>query len=239
MSARRGRPGRSPGGRDPRPRGRSSSRGRSAGAASGEGRSSGQPAPEPSDQARDAVVAGKAAPRRVGARASSGSGGERTFFGLSTARAVILAVVVCALALTLAVPLRTYFSQRAELEQVLAERQVLEEEVEALETEKTQLNDPTRIAAEARSRLRWVMPGETPYSVQLPGDDGPSEEEVEAAKRAEGPWYRSLWETAVQPQESAEAEIEAVPDPLPPDAVPAGTVPPPAPAPAIEGGPVG
>ena len=237
MSARRGRSGRSPGGRDPRPRGRSSSRGRSAGAASGEGRGSGQPAPEPSDQARDAVVAGKAARRRVGTRASSG--GERTFFGLSTARAVILAVVVCALALTLAVPLRTYFSQRAELEQVLAERQVLEEEVEALETEKTQLNDPTRIAAEARSRLRWVMPGETPYTVQLPGDDGPSEEEVEAAKRAEGPWYRSLWESAVQPQESAEPDAEAVPDPLPPDAVPAGVVPAPAPAPAIEGGPVG
>lgn len=235
MAARRGRPGSSPGGRDPRPRGRSTSRrDRSAGAASGNKRSSGQPAPEPSDQARDAVVAGKAAPRRVGIRASAG--GERTFFGLSTARAVILAVVVCALALTLAMPLRTYFSQRAELEQVLAEREVLEDEVAALETEKTQLNDPTRIAAEARSRLRWVMPGETPYTVQLPGDIGPTEEEVEAAKKAEGPWYRSLWDSAVQPQKSA--EVEAALDEVPPDAVPAPELEP-APAPAIEGGPVG
>ena len=238
MAARRGRPGTSPGGRDPRPRGRSTSRkDRSAGAASGNQRSSGQPAPEPSDQARDAVVAGKAAPRRVEARASAGSGGERTFFGLSTARAVILAVVVCALALTLAMPLRTYFSQRAELEQVLAEGEALEEEVADLETEKVQLNDPTRIAAEARSRLRWVMPGETPYTVQLPGDVGPTEEEVEEAKKAEGPWYRSLWESAVQPQESAE------PGPPPPDALPLEAVPAPelepAPAPAIEGGPVG
>ncbi|MGA9871254.1 MAG: cell division protein FtsL [Rhodococcus sp. (in: high G+C Gram-positive bacteria)] len=227
MAARRGRPGTSPNGRDPRPRGRSaSSRDRPTGAASGSGRGTGQPAPEPSEQARDAVVGGKAAPRRVEVRASAG-GGDRTFFGLSTARAVILAVVVCALALTLAVPLRTYFTQRAELEQVLVERGTLEEQVAALELEKTQLNDPTRIAAEARTRLRWVMPGETPYTVQLPGDEGPTEEEVEAAKKAEGPWYRDLWETAVQPQESAEREV------APPPAVV------PAPAPAIEGGPVG
>ncbi|MDJ0394039.1 cell division protein FtsL [Rhodococcus sp. G-MC3] len=225
MAAGRGRPGTSPGGRDPRPRGRSSARDRTAGAASGTERSTGQPAPEPSDQARDAVVAGKAAPRRVGARTSAGA--ERTFFGLSTARAVILAVVVCALALTLAVPLRTYFSQRAELDQVLADRQDLENKVAALELEKAQLNDPVRIAAEARTRLRWVMPGETPYTVQLPGDEGPSDEEVAAAKKSEGPWYRDLWESAVQPQETPDAGALT-----PPAVVPA-------PAPAPEGGPVG
>nr|WP_296774112.1 septum formation initiator family protein [Rhodococcus sp. (in: high G+C Gram-positive bacteria)] len=225
MAARRGRPGTSPGGRDPRPRGRSSSRDRATGAASGNERSAGQPAPEPSEQARDAVVAGKAAPRRVGARASASP--ERTFFGLSTARAVILAVVVCALALTLAMPLRTYFSQRAELDQVLADRQDLQDKVAALELEKTQLNDPVRIAAEARTRLRWVMPGETPYTVQLPGDEGPSDEEVAAAKKSEGPWYKDLWESAVQPQETTDAGAAT-----PPALVPA-------PAPAIEGGPVG
>lgn len=227
MAARRGRPGTSPGGRDPRPRGRSTSRNRATGAASGDARSSGQPAPEPSDHARDAVVGGKAAPRRISARASSG-GGERTFFGLSTARAVILAVVVCALALTLAMPLRTYFSQRAELDQVLADRQDLEQQVADLKEEKTQLNDPVRIAAEARTRLRWVLPGETPYTVQLPGDVGPTVEEVEAATESEGPWYRDLWESAVQPQGPVEEPV-IVPD----RAIL------PEPAPAAEGGPVG
>ncbi|OZF05290.1 septum formation initiator family protein [Rhodococcus sp. 14-2470-1b] len=172
------------------------------------------------------MVGGKAAPRRVGARASSG--GERTFLGLSTAKAVVLAVVVCALALTLAMPLRTYFSQRAELEQVLADRTGLEQDVKDLELEKTQLNDPTRIASEARTRLRWVMPGETPYTVQLPGDVGPPVDDVETTKQSEGPWYRDLWESAVQPQGPVE-EQEVVPD----RAVL------PEPAPDIEGGPVG
>ncbi|SNS47053.1 FtsB family cell division protein [Rhodococcoides kyotonense] len=225
MAARRGRPGTSPGGRDPRPPGRSSTaRTRQTGAASGDQHSSGAAAPEPSDQARDAVVAGKAAPRRVGARAS---GKDRTFLGLSTGRAVVLAVVVCALALTLAMPLRTYFSQRAELSQVLADREGLQNDVRNLELEKSQLNEPARIAAEARTRLFWVMPGETPYTVQLPGDVAKSDAEEQATKQSEGPWYRDLWESAVQPQPSDEPETTPLPAIVP------------APAPALEGGPVG
>ncbi|NIL76939.1 cell division protein FtsL [Rhodococcus sp. B10] len=226
MAARRGRPGTSPGGRDPRPRGRTSTaRNRQAGAASGDQRSSGAPAPETSEQARDAVVAGRAAPKRVGARKSTRS--DRTFLGLSTGRAVVLAVVVCALALTLAMPLRTYFSQRAELQQVLAERENLENDVRNLELEKSQLNEPARIAAAARTRLFWVMPGETPYTVQLPGDVAKSDREEEANKQSAGPWYRDLWESAVQPQPTDEPETPPLPALVP------------APAPAAEGGPVG
>lgn len=226
MAAGRGRPGTSPGGRDPRPRGRSASpRNRQTEAARGDARSTGQLPPEPSDQARDAVVAGRAAPRRVGVQASTRP--ERNFFGLSTGRAVILAVVVCALALTLAMPLRTYFSQRAELASVLAERHGLEDDVKNLEREKSQLNEPARIDAEARSRLRWVMPGETPYQVQLPGDMAKSDAEAQSIEQSEGPWYRDLWESAVQPQQSDEPEQQPLPALVP------------APAPVLEGGPVG
>lgn len=234
--ARRGRSGTSPGGRDPRPRGRSSSSSRSkAGGVSRDENASGRTAtpPEPSEQVRDAVVGGKAAPRRVGVRRPKMP--ERTFLGLSTGRAVILGVVVCALALTLAVPLRTYFSQRSELESVLAERQALENDVQALQTQKSQLDEPSRIAADARERLRFVMPGETPYQVQLPGDYGKTPEELAADSGPTGPWYTDLWNTAVQPQGSNEpAEPTSAPMPVvQPEPVPA------APAPQSEGGPVG
>ncbi|WP_256983452.1 septum formation initiator family protein [Rhodococcus sp. 15-649-2-2] len=182
---------------------------------------------------RDAVVGGKAAPRRVGVRRPKMP--ERTFLGLSTGRAVILGVVVCALALTLAVPLRTYFSQRSELESVLAERQALENDVQALQTQKSQLDEPSRIAADARERLRFVMPGETPYQVQLPGDYGKTPEELAADSAPTGPWYTDLWNTAVQPQGSNEpAEPTSAPMPVvQPEPVPAS------PAPQSEGGPVG
>ena len=182
---------------------------------------------------RDAVVGGKAAPRRVGARRPKMP--ERTFLGLSTGRAVILGVVVCALALTLAMPLRTYFSQRSELESVLAERRALENDVQALQTQKSQLDEPSRIAADARERLRFVMPGETPYQVQLPGDYGKTPEQLADDTTPTGPWYSDLWNTAVQPQGSDEpAEPTSAPMPV--------VQPEPAPAPPVpepEGGPVG
>ncbi|CCQ17545.1 putative uncharacterized protein [Rhodococcus sp. AW25M09] len=162
---------------------------------------------------------------------------ERTFLGLSTGRAVILGVVVCALALTLAVPLRTYFTQRSELESVLAERQALQNDVDDLQTQKSQLDEPSRIAADARERLRFVMPGETPYQVQLPGDYGKAPEPLATENDPIGPWYTDLWNTAVQPQRSDEpteptsAPMPVVqPEPAPP-AVP--------PVPEQEGGPVG
>ena len=234
--ARRGRSGTSPGGRDPRPRGRSSTSGRpKAGGVSRDEDASGRQAtpPEPSEQVRDAVVGGKAAPRRVGVRRPKMP--ERTFFGLSTGRAVVLGVVVCALALTLAVPLRTYFSQRSELESVMAERAALENDVRTLQTQKSQLDEPSRIAADARERLRFVMPGETPYQVQLPGDYGKTPEQFADDTTPTGPWYSDLWNTAVQPQGSDEpAEPTSAPMPV--------VQPEPAPAPPVpepEGGPVG
>jgi cell division protein FtsB len=116
-------------------------------------------------------------------------------FGLSTTRrAAVLAIVVCALALSVAVPLRTYLSQRDEVE--IQERRAanLREQVESLEERKAQLEDPAQVEAEARRRLRYVMPGETPYMVELPNEG--------RGQRGEGgrdrpvhdeSWYLELW----------------------------------------------
>ncbi|MCT2583047.1 FtsB family cell division protein [Actinophytocola gossypii] len=116
-------------------------------------------------------------------------------FGLSTTRrAAVLAIVVCALALTVAVPLRTYLSQRDEV-QIQEERaQQLREQVDALERRKAELADPAQVEAEARRRLRYVMPGETPYMVELPGDDQREGDGEEEQKRVlEESWYVTLW----------------------------------------------
>jgi len=115
--------------------------------------------------------------------------------GLSTTRrAAVLAIVVCALALSVAVPLRTYLSQRDEVE-IQEQRQAdLRGQVEALEKRKAQLEDPAQVEAEARRRLRYVMPGETPYMVELPdesetqgGGDGKKQQVLDQS------WYLSLW----------------------------------------------
>ena len=121
------------------------------------------------------------------------------FLGLSsTKRAAILALVVCALALTVAVPLRNYVAQRQELAAVSDQQQVLAAEVERLEQERARLSDPAEIEAQARSRLGYVMPGEVPYVVQLPVAPG---SDPAAAANAGVPWYRVLWrEVAEGPQ---------------------------------------
>ena len=108
----------------------------------------------------------------------------------STRRAAMLAIVVCALALTVAVPLRNYAAQQQELAAVSQQQDALAAEVDELTRERTRLADPAVVAAEARSRLGYVAPGETPYVVQLP--QAP-DAEAAADPNAGEPWYRRLW----------------------------------------------
>ena len=115
--------------------------------------------------------------------------------GLSTTRrAAVLAIVVCALALSVAVPMRTYLSQRDEVA-VQEQRQAdLREQVDSLEKRKAQLADPAQVEAEARRRLRYVMPGETPYMVELPGDtQGRGGDEKKQKSVLDQSWYLELW----------------------------------------------
>ncbi|MHA6627020.1 FtsB family cell division protein [Pseudonocardia sichuanensis] len=108
----------------------------------------------------------------------------------STKRAAILALVVCALALTVAVPLRNYVAQRQELAAVSEQQQALAAEVAELTRERARLSDPAEIEAQARSRLGYVMPGEVPYVVQLPAAPEPA---PATGADAGVPWYHVLW----------------------------------------------
>jgi len=116
-------------------------------------------------------------------------------FGLSTTRrAAVLAIVVCALALSVAVPLRTYLSQRDEVAIQEERQEELRAQVEGLEQRKAELEDPAQVEAEARRRLRYVMPGETPYMVELPGDaQGEGGGDKEQERVLEESWYLTLW----------------------------------------------
>ncbi|MDQ3578459.1 MAG: septum formation initiator family protein [Actinomycetota bacterium] len=115
--------------------------------------------------------------------------------GLSTTRrAAVIATVVGALALSVAVPLRTYVSQRSEVV-VQEQRQAeLRGQVDDLERRKAQLADPEHTKAEARRRLRYVMPGETPFMVELPADvGGPGANRAPTHPIPQQAWYQALW----------------------------------------------
>jgi hypothetical protein len=106
--------------------------------------------------------------------------------------------VVCVLTLTIAGPVRTYFGQRTEMKQLTDAQAQLRSQITDLEQQKVKLADPVYIAAQARERLGFVMPGDIPYQVQLPPSDMPQATPVgtDPAKPPSGqPWYTSLWHT--------------------------------------------
>ncbi|SDI48027.1 Cell division protein FtsB [Actinokineospora alba] len=140
-----------------------------------------------------AAVPAKEPPKRPPAKRATRLGP----LGLSTTRrAAVLATVVGALALSVAVPLRTYLSQRTDV-QVQERRQAeLRAEVEELERRKAQLADPAQIQAEAKRRLRYVMPGETPYMVELPAEaGGPGAGQKPTHPISQQAWYQALWDS--------------------------------------------
>jgi cell division protein FtsB len=160
-----------------------------------------RPAPEPVTESITASIAAAAARQS-----------ERRF-GLNARRAAILAAVVCVLTLTIAGPVRTYFAQRTEMKQLAASEAALRAQIQNLEQQKAKLADPVFIAAQARERLGFVMPGDTPYQVQLPpGAVEPTDQPGSSAGKpsSNGPWYTSLWHT-----------IADTPHNIPPPATPA------------------
>ena len=112
-----------------------------------------------------------------------------------TSRAAVLAVVICAVALSLAYPVREYIAQRRQIDQLQAEHQLEAAQVSKLEAEQKRLKDPAYIEDQARARLGLCMPHETCYVV-IDGRPGGGQRQPAAAKH--GPWYATLWKSVQQ-----------------------------------------
>ncbi|MBX7434754.1 septum formation initiator family protein [Mycobacterium sp. Y57] len=175
------------------------------------------------------VAAGGGSIREIIAASAEQAAEQR--FGSTARRAAILAAVVCVLTLTIAGPVRTYFAQRTEMKQLQAAEAQLREQIADLEQQKDKLADPVFIAAQARERLGFVMPGDIPYQVQLPpGATAPAAPvDQPAASNSRDPWYTALWHTVAD----APHGISPMPPPVPPG--PPG--PPVAPEPVAPGAP--
>jgi cell division protein FtsB len=107
-----------------------------------------------------------------------------------TGRAALLAVVICAIALSLAYPVREYIAQRQRIDQLLAEQQTMSAQVKALTEERTKLSQPWYIEQQARDELHMCFPQEQCYEVVSSS----------SAKTSGGgpqvvadPWYDKLW----------------------------------------------
>lgn len=131
------------------------------------------------------------APAR-GARPRPAQGQARPGRSHLTSRAAILALVVCAIALSLAYPVREYAAQRQEIAQLRHQERVAQRQVAELDQRKRRLADPSYIRREARRRLHYCMPGEKCFVV-LDGSGGTGGQDQQSGSPRKPPWYETLW----------------------------------------------
>nr|WP_275889421.1 septum formation initiator family protein [Nakamurella flavida] len=109
-----------------------------------------------------------------------------------------MGIVLCAVALTVAFPLRGYLEQRSVQAAAAAEQVELQAQKADLEAQVAALQDPDHIRTEARRRLQYVSPGDTVFTVHAPGAPVVIDAPVTAAPPPQS-WYSGLWETVTEP----------------------------------------
>ena len=119
-------------------------------------------------------------------------GGSRPHF---TGRAAILAIVLCAIALSLAYPVREYIEQRRQIDQLQAQRNEIAAHLKNLEHERNRLNSPAFIEQQARDRLHMCLPTQMCYVVIAPATRNGKAAKVPADSV---PWYARLWSSVQQ-----------------------------------------
>lgn len=111
-------------------------------------------------------------------------------------RAGILALVAIAVALSLAVPLRSFVRQADENAALVADVAAKEERVAELTAQVDQWRDKEYVESQARERLSYVYPGETTYVVVdergAVSNPLPPPKASDLASRS---WYERFWDS--------------------------------------------
>jgi cell division protein FtsL len=116
-----------------------------------------------------------------------------------TSRAALLAVVICAIVLSLAYPVREYLAQRQQIGQLVAQQEQMLAQVKDLQAEQARLSDRSYIEQLARQELDMCFPGAQCYIVE----GGRSLTSGTAAPRSGPvPWYTKLWRSVEQADSS-------------------------------------
>ena len=112
-----------------------------------------------------------------------------------TGRAAVLAVVICAIALSLAYPVREYVAQRRQIDSLVAQQQVMLAQVKSLEAQQAKLSSPAYIEQLARQELDMCFPGTQCYIVE---GGQPLISTAHSPRPGPAPWYDKLWQSVQQ-----------------------------------------
>lgn len=116
-----------------------------------------------------------------------------------TGRAALLALVLCALVVALAYPMRQYIAQRSDIADQRKEAKQAQQRVEQLREEKARWQDDEYVKTQARKRLHFLLPGESGYTVVDPApsaaDGGSDVRRSSDEAAAHRPWYDNFWDS--------------------------------------------
>ncbi len=112
-----------------------------------------------------------------------------------TGRAAVLAVVLCAIVLSLAYPVREYMAQRQQIDQLVALQQTMLTQVKNLQAEQARLSGRSYIEQLARQELDMCFPGTQCYVIE---GSHPLASSARPQPSGPAPWYAKLWQSVQQ-----------------------------------------
>jgi cell division protein FtsB len=119
---------------------------------------------------------------------------DRPLWARLTGRAVVLILVLAALVMSLAFPLREYLAQRAAISAAQEREALLRDRVDQLQKNVDQWHDDSYIEQQARERLHYVYPGETGLVLLTPQDvEKARKPEIRTPSKPEVAWFDTLW----------------------------------------------
>ena len=159
---------------------------------------SGRAVPEPR-RVRRLPEPARPAPRPLGSRRTSGSGGAKRTPAPQpsrfTGRAATLTLVLVALLLAYAYPMRIYLTQQAQIAALQNSQAAQRARIQEKETQVAKWNDKDYIEAMAHRRLQMVLPGDRAVvtgPAPVPADPAAADPHAGQAV-ATGPWYGKMW----------------------------------------------
>jgi len=123
------------------------------------------------------------------ARRSLNFNGQR-----GSGRSLTVFIILFVLALTIAPPVKHYFTQRAQINSLRSQLHANDQALREARKELLLWQDPEYIKSQARERLHFVLPGERQYIVIESGNQGNSTDGAQVANNIPTgqPWYTRL-----------------------------------------------
>ena len=122
-----------------------------------------------------------------------------------TGRAAVLAVVICAIALSLAYPIREYVNQRRQIDALVAQQQSMLAQVKSLQAQQARLSEPGLHRAAGPAGAQHVL---SRHALLRRGGQPAADRTAQAAKAGPAPWYDKLWRSVQQADAGPESKAK-------------------------------